>query len=203
MQITGRGNYYGYAELKYRIQPNDITDLKITAVTETTMTLTWTKPAGSDYVRLYEYFEETDTRKTINAKITGNTYTVTGLTPGKHEFWAATSAISDNPAENNKVYNCAKWGTVTGWTKATAVQSATASGDQVTVAFNGQPVVDGSQRIIVAAYEESGKMIASNVATVDNRVMKVTVQNASSAYCIKVFVINAASAPVMKEFSTK
>ncbi|MBR5283917.1 MAG: phosphodiester glycosidase family protein, partial [Clostridia bacterium] len=197
MNIVGRGNYYGSIELKYRIQPNDVTDLKITAVTETTMTLTWTKPAGADYTRLY-----LDGTEKYLGKTEGNTFTVTGLTPGEHTIYAATSAYSDNPAENNKVYNCAKWGTVIGWTKASAVKSAVASGDQVTVTFNSMPEkVDGSWKIYVAGYDTNGKMLNAGIASVTGVSQTVALSGAANAAQIRVFVLDSAGRPVMASYT--
>ena len=202
MNITGRGNYYGETYLEYTIVPNDVTDLTVVSTTTDSITLKWTKPAGSDYVRLYEYFAETGTRKTINAKITGNSYTVTGLTPGKHEFWAATSAVSDNPAENGQVYNCPQWGKITAYTVASAVESAVPTGNQVKITFNSQPVADGSWQVIVAGYDLNGKMIASNVAAVTGRTMDVELKNAASAHHITVFVIDSKYKPLMESKTT-
>ncbi|MBR5283517.1 MAG: phosphodiester glycosidase family protein, partial [Clostridia bacterium] len=199
MNIEGRGNYYGSIALKYHIQPNDVTDLKITAVTETTMTLTWTKPAGADYTRLY-----LDGTSKYLGKTEGNTYTVTGLTPGEHTIYAATSAYSDNPSENKKVYNCAKWGTVTGWTKASGIKSAEAKGDQVTVAFNGMPEkVDGSWKAYVASYNAEGKMLNVGIASVTGASQVVNLTGAANAAEIRVFVLDSASRPVMAAYTNK
>ena len=106
VEFVGRGDYYGTATLEYHIVPNDVKNLRVTEMTDNSVTLTWDKAAGADYYRLY-FYHENGSRTSI-AKTDGTSYTVTGLTKGEsYSFQAAASAYSTDG--ENKVYNCAKW----------------------------------------------------------------------------------------------
>jgi len=107
MNIVGRGNYYGETKLEYTIVPNDVKNLRATATTQDSISLTWDKAAGADYYRLYRFDKNIDDRKLVG-NIYDTSYTVTGLKADtEYKYVIASSAISTDGEE--KVYNCPQW----------------------------------------------------------------------------------------------
>lgn len=108
--ISGRGDYYGTKTLIYEIVPNDVKDLKCTAVTENSVTLTWTAAPGAGYYEVFRCSEDNSSRQSVGTT-TETTFTVTGLTADMDYYFVAAGRTKV-PTENNKVYNSAKWSNV-------------------------------------------------------------------------------------------
>ena len=108
--ISGRGDYYGTKTLIYEIVPNDVKDLKCTAVTENSVTLTWTAAPGAGYYEVFRCSEDNSSRKSVGTTAE-TTFTVTGLTADRGYYFVAAGRTKV-PTENNKVYNSAKWSNV-------------------------------------------------------------------------------------------
>ena len=108
--ISGRGDYYGTKTLIYEIVPNDVKDLKCTAVTENSVTLTWTAAPGAGYYEVFRCSEDNSSRQYVGTT-TETTFTVTGLTADMDYYFVAAGRTKV-PTENNKVYNSAKWSNV-------------------------------------------------------------------------------------------
>ena len=108
VNYTGKGNYYGEGTLQYNILPASVKNFKAEAGTNS-IKFTWDKAPGAGYYRLYKGADGGDWKAT---KVTGTTYTVTGLEPDtEYTFSIASSAVSTDG--ENKVYNCARWANVT------------------------------------------------------------------------------------------
>ena len=179
-----------------------MTGLKAVSATESSITLSWDKSSGAQYYRLYEYVDE---EFIFIDNVAATSYTVNKLSAGEHCFYVRAAADSTHDEEKGKLYQCTKWAIINASTAApaaTAVESAVASGDQVKITFNGQPVADGSCQVIVAGYDSNGKMIASNVAAVTGRIMDVELKNAASADHITVFVLDSKHKPLMESYTT-
>lgn len=108
--ISGRGDYYGTKTLIYEIVPNDVKDLKCTAVTENSVTLTWTAAPGAGYYEVFRCNESNSSRQSVGTTAE-TTFTVTGLTADMGYYFVAAGRTKV-PTENNKVYNSAKWSNV-------------------------------------------------------------------------------------------
>lgn len=108
--ISGRGDYYGTKTLIYEIVPNDVKDLKCTAVTENSVTLTWTAAPGARYYEVFRCSEDNSSRQSVGTTAE-TTFTVTGLTADMGYYFVAAGRTKV-PTENNKVYNSAKWSNV-------------------------------------------------------------------------------------------
>lgn len=108
--ISGRGDYYGTKTLIYEIVPNDVKDLKCTAVTENSVTLTWTAAPGAGYYEVFRCSEDNSSRQSVGTTAE-TTFTVTGLTADMGYYFVAAGRTKV-PTENNKVYNSAKWSNV-------------------------------------------------------------------------------------------
>ena len=108
--ISGRGDYYGTKTLIYEIVPNDVKDLKCTAVTENSVTLTWTAAPGAEYYEVFRCSEDNSSRQSVGTTAE-TTFTVTGLTADRDYYFVAAGRTKV-PTENNKVYNSAKWSNV-------------------------------------------------------------------------------------------
>ncbi len=108
--ISGRGDYYGTKTLIYEIVPNDVKDLKCTAVTENSVTLTWTAAPGAGYYEVFRCSEDNSSRRSVGTTAE-TTFTVTGLTADMGYYFVAAGRTKV-PTENNKVYNSAKWSNV-------------------------------------------------------------------------------------------
>ena len=108
--ISGRGDYYGTKTLIYEIVPNDVKDLKCTAVTENSVTLTWTAAPGAGYYEVFRCSEDNSSRQSVGTTAE-TTFTVTGLTADMGNYFVAAGRTKV-PTENNKVYNSAKWSNV-------------------------------------------------------------------------------------------
>lgn len=108
--ISGRGDYYGTKTLIYEIVPNDVKDLKCTAVTENSVTLTWTAAPGAGYYEVFRCSEDNSSRQSVGTTAE-TTFTVTGLAADMGYYFVAAGRTKV-PTENNKVYNSAKWSNV-------------------------------------------------------------------------------------------
>ena len=108
--ISGRGDYYGTKTLIYEIVPNDVKDLKCTAVTENSVTLIWTAAPGAGYYEVFRCSEDNSSRQSVGTTAE-TTFTVTGLTADMGYYFVAAGRTKV-PTENNKVYNSAKWSNV-------------------------------------------------------------------------------------------
>lgn len=108
--ISGRGDYYGTKTLIYEIVPNDVKDLKCTAVTENSVTLTWTAAPGAGYYEVFRCSEDNSSRQSVGTTAE-TTFTVTDLTADMGYYFVAAGRTKV-PTENNKVYNSAKWSNV-------------------------------------------------------------------------------------------
>ena len=112
VNFLGKGSYYGEDTLMYNILPASVTNFKATPGVDS-VTLSWDKAPGAEYYRLYKGANGGDWKTT---KVTGTSYTITGLEPGtQYTFSIATSATSTDG--ENKTYNCSKWANVTTTTK--------------------------------------------------------------------------------------
>ena len=127
IHITGKGDYYGSHTLTYHIIPNNVTNLAVTAVTDDSMTLTWSAAAGAGYYNLYFY--KNGTRELID-EVKGTSYTVTGLEKGEtYSFQVRAAAISTDG--ENKVYESNLSNTVTAKTGGSVPDDGGNSGGSV------------------------------------------------------------------------
>ena len=85
IRCTGRGDYYGEKTLTYYIVPGDVTDLKCTATTEDSVTLTWSAAPGAGYYEVFRCSEDNSRRQSVGTTAE-TTFTVTDLTG----IWATT-----------------------------------------------------------------------------------------------------------------
>jgi len=105
VNFSGKGDYYGTARLEYELIPRDVTNLRATATSQNSITLSWDLALGAEYYRLYRYNNGT---RTFIANVYGTSYTVTGLNADTaYSFQVASSAVSTDGEE--KVYTCANW----------------------------------------------------------------------------------------------
>lgn len=107
IECTGRGDYYGKKTLTYYIVPNDVTDLKCTETTEDSVTLTWSAAPGAGYYEVFRCDKDNSSRQYVGTT-TETTFTVTGLTADMGYYFVAAGRTKV-AAENDKVYNSAKW----------------------------------------------------------------------------------------------
>lgn len=107
IKCTGRGDYYGEKTLTYYIVPNDVTDLKCTETTEDSVTLTWSAAPGAGYYEVFRCNESNSSRQSVGTT-EKTTLTVTGLTADMGYYFVAAGRTKV-AAENDKVYNSAKW----------------------------------------------------------------------------------------------
>lgn len=107
IRCTGRGDYYGEKTLTYYIVPGDVTDLKCTATTEDSVTLTWSAAPGAGYYEVFRCSEDNSRRRSVGTTAK-TTFTVTGLTADMGYYFVAAGRTKV-AAENNKVYFSAKW----------------------------------------------------------------------------------------------
>ena len=107
IECTGRGDYYGKKTLTYYIVPNDVTDLKCTETTEDSVTLTWSAAPGAGYYEVFRCNENNSRRLSVGTT-EKTTLTVTGLTADMGYYFVAAGRTKV-AAENDKVYNSAKW----------------------------------------------------------------------------------------------
>lgn len=107
IECTGRGDYYGKKTLTYYIVPNDVTDLKCTETTEDSVTLTWSAAPGAGYYEVFRCNENNSRRQSVGTT-EKTTLTVTGLTADMGYYFVAAGRTKV-AAENDKVYNSAKW----------------------------------------------------------------------------------------------
>lgn len=107
IECTGRGDYYGKKTLTYYIVPNDVTDLKCTETTEDSVTLTWSAAPGAGYYEVFRCNESNSSRQSVGTTAE-TTFTVTGLAADTGYYFVAAGRTKV-AAENDKVYNSAKW----------------------------------------------------------------------------------------------
>ena len=167
VHYTGKGNYYGEGKtLMYNILPASVKNFKAEPG-DNSITLKWDKAPGAGYYRLYSYTDgNVATRKTINANITGTSYTVTGLNPEtEYSFCIASSAVSTDGEA--KVYNCAKWATVTASTNALPATSDLVSGIKASVKNNNIDMItkDNVNYIMLPAHSDLADLQLSYVAS--------------------------------------
>lgn len=110
IRCTGRGDYYGEKTLTYYIVPGDVTDLKCTATTEDSVTLTWSAAPGAGYYEVFRCSEDNSSRQSVGTTA-DTTFTVTGLTADTG-YYFVVAGRTKVPTENNKVYYSAKWSNI-------------------------------------------------------------------------------------------
>lgn len=110
IRCTGRGDYYGEKTLTYYIVPGDVTDLKCTATTEDSVTLTWSAAPGAGYYEVFRCSEDNSSRQSVGTTA-DTTFTVTGLTADMGYYFVAAGRTKV-PTENDKVYYSAKWSNI-------------------------------------------------------------------------------------------
>lgn len=136
IRCTGRGDYYGEKTLTYYIVPGDVTDLKCTATTEDSVTLTWSAAPGAGYYEVFRCSENNSSRQSVGTT-EKTTFTVTDLTADRGYYFVAAGRTKV-AAENNKVYFSAKWSnTLYAQTDPTPADvtsvAATVDGHQITL----------------------------------------------------------------------
>ena len=110
IRCTGRGDYYGEKTLTYYIVPGDVTDLKCTATTEDSVTLTWSAAPGAGYYEVFRCSEDNSSRQSVGTTA-DTTFTVTGLTADMG-YYFVVAGRTKVPTENDKVYYSAKWSNI-------------------------------------------------------------------------------------------
>lgn len=110
IRCTGRGDYYGEKTLTYYIVPGDVTNLKCTATTEDSVTLTWSAAPGAGYYEVFRCSEDNSSRQSVGTTA-DTTFTVTGLTVDMGYYFVAAGRTKV-PTENDKVYYSAKWSNI-------------------------------------------------------------------------------------------
>lgn len=110
IRCTGRGDYYGEKTLTYYIVPGDVTNLKCTATTEDSVTLTWSAAPGAGYYEVFRCSEDNSSRQSVGTTA-DTTFTVTGLTADMGYYFVAAGRTKV-PTENDKVYYSAKWSNI-------------------------------------------------------------------------------------------
>ena len=177
--ITGRGDYYGTKTLTYEIIPNDVKDLKCTAVTENSVTLAWSAAPGAGYYEVFRCSEDNSSRQSVG--ITAETtFTVTGLTPDT-DYCFVAAGRTKVPAENNKVYNSAKWSNIvcarTDPTPADVTSvAATVGGHRITLAEK-----DGIKYLFLPASADLTKLSLTVTTTPESDKVLLT-GNKGTAY---------------------
>lgn len=136
IRCTGRGDYYGEKTLTYYIVPGDVTDLKCTATTEDSVTLTWSAAPGAGYYEVFRCSEDNSRRQSVGTTAE-TTFKVTGLTADMGYYFVAAGRTKV-AAENNEVYFSAKWSnTLYAQTDPTPADvtsvAATVDGHQITL----------------------------------------------------------------------
>ena len=177
--ITGRGDYYGTKTLTYEIIPNDVKDLKCTAVTENSVTLAWSAAPGAGYYEVFRCSEDNSSRQSVG--ITAEpTLTVTDLTPDT-DYCFVAAGRTKVPAENNKVYNSAKWSNIvcarTDPTPADVTSvAATVGGHRITLAEK-----DGVKYLFLPASADLTKLSLTVTTTPESDKVLLT-GNKGTAY---------------------
>lgn len=110
IRCTGRGDYYGEKTLTYYIVPGDVTNLKCTATTEDSVTLTWSAAPGAGYYEVFRCSEDNSSRQSVGTTA-DTTFTVTGLTADTG-YYFVVAGRTKVPTENDKVYYSAKWSNI-------------------------------------------------------------------------------------------
>lgn len=156
IRCTGRGDYYGEKTLTYCIVPGDVTDLKCTATTEDSVTLTWSAAPGAGYYEVFRCSEDNSRRQSVGTTAE-TTFTVTDLTADMGYYFVAAGRTKV-AAENNKVYFSAKWSnTLYAQTDPTPADvtsvAATVDGHQITLKEN-----DGIKYLFLPASADLTKL---------------------------------------------
>lgn len=110
IRCTGRGDYYGEKTLTYYIVPGDVTDLKCTATTEDSVTLTWSAAPGAGYYEVFRCSEDNSSRQSVGTTAK-TTFTVTDLTADTG-YYFVVAGRTKVPTENDKIYYSAKWSNI-------------------------------------------------------------------------------------------
>ena len=156
IRCTGRGDYYGEKTLTYYIVPGDVTDLKCTATTEDSVTLTWSAAPGAGYYEVFRCSEDNSRRQSVGTTAE-TTFTVTDLTADMGYYFVAAGRTKV-AAENNMVYFSAKWSnTLYAQTDPTPADvtsvAATVDGHQITLKEN-----DGIKYLFLPASADLTKL---------------------------------------------
>ena len=156
IRCTGRGDYYGEKTLTYYIVPGDVTDLKCTATTEDSVTLTWSAAPGAGYYEVFRCSEDNSRRQSVGTTAE-TTFTVTDLTADMGYYFVAAGRTKV-AAENNKVYFSAKWSnTLYAQTDPTPADvtsvAATVDGHQITLTEK-----DGAKYLFLPASADLTKL---------------------------------------------
>ena len=156
IRCTGRGDYYGEKTLTYYIVPGDVTDLKCTATTEDSVTLTWSAAPGAGYYEVFRCSEDNSSRQSVGTTA-DTTFTVTGLTADTGYYFVAAGRTKV-PTENDKVYYSAKWSNILH--ARTAPEPSNVTG--VSAVVDGQTIalaeVDGAKYLFLPSSADLTKL---------------------------------------------
>ena len=156
IRCTGRGDYYGEKTLTYYIVPGDVTDLKCTATTEDSVTLTWSAAPGAGYYEVFRCSEDNSSRQSVGTTA-DTTFTVTGLTADMGYYFVAAGRTKV-PTENDKVYYSAKWSNILH--ARTAPKPSNVTG--VSAVVDGQTIalaeVDGAKYLFLPSSADLTKL---------------------------------------------
>jgi len=161
VNFVGKGNYYGEAQLMYNILPASVKNFKAEAGSDS-VTLTWDKSQGADYYRLYKGANGGDWKVT---KITGTSYTVTGLDPKtEYTFSIASSAVSTDGEE--KLCHCTTWANVTTTTTEVPITSGMISDVKAIAGENESKmlIIDDVRYLMLPGYADIDELELSFVA---------------------------------------
>ena len=110
IKCEGRGDYYGNKTLTYYIVPNDVKDLKCTASTVDSLTLTWSAAPGAEYYEVFQCDKNNSSR--ISLGTTEETmFNVTNLSTDTEYYFVAAGRTKVS-TENNKVYTSPHWSNI-------------------------------------------------------------------------------------------
>lgn len=156
IRCTGRGDYYGEKTLTYYIVPGDVTDLKCTATTEDSVTLTWSAAPGAGYYEVFRCSEDNSSRQSVGTTA-DTTFTVTGLTADTG-YYFVVAGRTKVPTENDKVYYSAKWSNILH--ARTAPKPSNVTG--VSAVVDGQTIdlaeVDGAKYLFLPSSADLTKL---------------------------------------------
>jgi len=97
VEINAKGNYYGQIRQEYYIHPANVSNLKVSATTADSVTLSWSAAAGAQFYEVYRYASGS---YTLVGQSNTTSYTVTGLEEGKkYTFYVKSGARSTNAEE--------------------------------------------------------------------------------------------------------
>ena len=110
IKCEGRGDYYGNKTLTYYIVPNDVKDLKCTASTVDSLTLTWSAAPGAEYYEVFQCDKNNSSRTSLGTT-EETTFNVTNLSTDTEYYFVAAGRTKVS-TENNKVYSSARWSNI-------------------------------------------------------------------------------------------